>query len=266
MSHYQPYAPTPYLPPPLPPPAPTSSSTANTSAPLSIDAEAKLFATSSERELFESLAEIHAILISLEHLEKAYVKDTISSDAYAPVCQRLLSQYHALLADDAVAREFQSLEDFREKWGVECAAAARRIAAGAPGTTRAAGGREQDYTADDDDSEEQRAPPASTTTPVPAHVHPKLAAEATQNFITFMDALRLHYRANDELHPLLAPVVASVDKALEGTEKEWRERGKMVSWLIRLNQGKAGSEISEEEERELLWDVERAYSSFLEVL
>ena len=96
------------------------------------------------------------------------------------------------------------------------------------------------------------------------NVSPKLAAEATQNFITFMDALRLHYRAPDELHPLLAPVIASVDAVRGGAGFEGR--GDIVKWLIRLNQMKAGEEISEEQQREMLWDVERAYNLFIEKL
>ncbi|TGZ79672.1 vacuolar protein sorting-associated protein Vps28 [Ascodesmis nigricans] len=223
---YQPYAPTPYHP---------QSSTP------SLDTELKLFTTPSSRELYTSLAEIHAILISLEHLEKAFIKDTIPLSAYSPVCTRLLSQYHALLADDAVRAEFTSLDAFRERWGIECAAAARRISAGAVG-------EEKELSGDD------------------TRLHPKSVAKATGDFITLMDALRLNYRANDELHPLVAAVISSVDKALEGTGRGWQERGKLVGWLIKLNQGRAGSEISEEEERELLWDVNRAYGEWMEVL
>ncbi|KAI5804566.1 vacuolar protein sorting-associated [Geopyxis carbonaria] len=249
--HQQPYAPTPYLPTPLP------SSSQN------LDTEIKLHTTTTERELYESLAEIHAIIVSLEFLEKAFVKDSIPATAYTPTCARLLGQYKTLLADSAVSAAFGDLDEFKLRYSVECPAASRRIAAGVPATT--------DHPPEPVDTTPQPSTPApaepaasDTGTGKWKNVSPKLAAEATQNFITFMDALRLHYRANDELHPLLAPVIASVDAVTRGEVFEGRKD--IVKWLIVLNQMKAGEEITEEQQRECLWDVERAYNGFIEGL
>ena len=43
--------------------------------------------------------------------------------------------------------------------------------------------------------------------------HALMIAEATQDFITFLDALRLGMLAKDQLHPLLTDVIQSVNKA-----------------------------------------------------
>lgn len=43
----------------------------------------------------------------------------------------------------------------------------------------------------------------------------KLVAETTQNFITFMDALKLKLRAKDQLHPLLSELMSSYSRSME---------------------------------------------------
>ncbi|RQM05918.1 hypothetical protein DH86_00002226 [Scytalidium sp. 3C] len=69
-----------------------------------------------ERDLQDSLAEVFSIIITLDGLEKAYLKDAVSEAEYTEICDRLLKQYKALLADDAVAAEFVDLETFKSEW------------------------------------------------------------------------------------------------------------------------------------------------------
>ena len=78
----------------------------------------KLASTSAERDLYESLAEIYSIIITLDALEKAYLKDSISESDYTETCSRLLKQYKSNLADDNVARAFGGLERFKAEWNV----------------------------------------------------------------------------------------------------------------------------------------------------
>lgn len=80
--------------------------------------ELKLSTTSAERDLYDSLAEIYSIIITLDALEKAYLKDSISENAYAETCSRLLNQYKSNLADETVARAFGDLETFKREWDV----------------------------------------------------------------------------------------------------------------------------------------------------
>ncbi|KAA8913874.1 vacuolar protein sorting-associated [Sphaerosporella brunnea] len=255
-----PYAPTPsYLPRPL-------STTVN------LDAEVKLFTTSAQREFYESLAEIHAIIVTLEFLEKAFVKDSIPPAAYTPTCLRLLGQYNTLLGNESVKREFGSLDEFKRKYGIDCPAATRRLMTGLPATVEHSGGTGGAATTTATAGEAPvalRAAPDVATAVAAAggawkNVSPKAAAEATQNFITSMDALRLSYRAKDELHPLLASVIQSVDVVTGGGEFEGRKD--IIKWLIALNQMRPGDEIDEGQGREMLWDLERGYNNFLEGL
>jgi len=80
--------------------------------------EVKLSETRAERDLQDSLAEVFSIIITLDELEKAYLKDAIPVSEYTETCDRLLKQYNAILADAAVKRGFVDLETFKREWDV----------------------------------------------------------------------------------------------------------------------------------------------------
>lgn len=86
---------------------------------------------------------------------------------------------------------------------------------------------------------------------------------ATENFITFLDALKLNMVSKDALHPLLSEVIQSVNKVTDG---DFENRGKIIQWLITLNQMRATEELSEDQARELSFDIEQAYHGFKSTL
>ena len=75
--------------------------------------------------MYESLAEIYSIIITLDALEKAYLKDSIDESEYTDTCSRLLKQYKSNLADDTVSRAFVDLKRFKAEWNV-CFASVRQ--------------------------------------------------------------------------------------------------------------------------------------------
>lgn len=91
----------------------------------------------------------------------------------------------------------------------------------------------------------------------------QLVAETTQHFITLMDALKLKMRAKDQLHPLLSDVLSAYTKVGSETGEA---RPKLLHWLITLNQLSASEEVSEAEAREMLFDVEHAYTTWFQSL
>ena len=103
------------------------------------------------------------------------------------------------------------------------------------------------------------APSISTAATSNNGTNGTLILEATQDFITFLDALKLGLLAKDQLHPLLSDVIQSVNKV---TDRDFEGRGKIVQWLIALNQMKATEEVSEEQARELELDMNSAYQGF----
>ncbi|KAH8813303.1 vacuolar protein sorting-associated [Xylogone sp. PMI_703] len=210
------------------------------SATINLDEEVKLTETRAERDLQDSLAEVFSIIVTLDGLEKAYLKDAVSESEYTEICDRLLKQYKAILADDAVAAEFVDLETFKNEWDMEVPRATERIRIGLPSTVTAP----------------SHAAPSSSGGNGPSGT---LILEATQDFITFLDALKLGLLAKDQLHPLLSDVIQSVNKV---TDSDFEGRGKIVQWLIALNQMKATEELSEDQARELELDMNSAYQGF----
>ncbi len=49
------------------------------SVPLSPDEEARLYTTNAEREKYESLATLYGIVVALDYLERAYVRDSVTA-------------------------------------------------------------------------------------------------------------------------------------------------------------------------------------------
>lgn len=86
---------------------------------------------------------------------------------------------------------------------------------------------------------------------------------ATENFITFLDALKLNMLSKDALHPLLAELIQSVNAV---TDRDFEGRAKIISWLIRLNGMRAQEELGEGEAREMMFEMEGAYKGFKRTL
>ncbi|KAM6501408.1 vacuolar protein sorting-associated protein 28 [Amanita muscaria] len=203
---------------------------------ISLDEEARLYTTNAEREKYSLLSTLFGIITALDYLERAYVRDSITAAEYSPACTRLLSQYKTMLK--LVGNEVPSIEEFMSRYRMDNPAALQRIKVGVPATVE----------------HSSEAGPETA----------KWVAETTQSFITFMDALKLRLRAKDQLHPLLQDLVTGYAR-FKGS-KDWEGRSKMVGWLIALNGMKASEEITEEQSRQLLFDVDHAYAEFFRSL
>ncbi|KAI5987852.1 vacuolar protein sorting-associated [Pisolithus albus] len=203
---------------------------------LSLDEEVRLYTTNAEREKCSLQATLFGIIVALDFLERAYVRDSITAAEYSPACTRLLSQYMTMLK--LVKDSIPSIEVFMTRFRLDTPAALHRIKVGVPATV-------------------EHLSEAGPETG-------KWIAETTQNFITFMDALKLRLRAKDQLHPILQELVTGYAR-FKGS-KEWEGRSRMVGWLITLNGMKASEELTEEQSRQLLFDVDYAYAEFFRSL
>jgi len=82
---------------------------------------------------------------------------------------------------------------------------------------------------------------------------------ASENFITLLDAIKIGMVSKDTLHPILVETIQAVNKV---TSTEFENKGKIVQWLITLNQMRAAEELNQDQARELQFDMERAYYGF----
>ena len=63
-----------------------------------------------------------------------------------------------------------------------------------------------------------------------------------------MDALKLNYKSKDQLHPLLSELMGSLNTSMP---KDFEGRGKIVQWLITLNQMRAADEVTDGQSRQV---------------
>ncbi|KAK4983898.1 Vacuolar protein-sorting-associated protein 28 [Elasticomyces elasticus] len=232
--HQLAYAPTPY----------SYTPTSSLAATVNLDEEVKLSSNSAERELYESLAEIYSILVTLDALEKAFLKDSIAESIYTETCSRLLKQYKSNLADESVARAFVDLDTFKNEWDMEVPRAMERLRIGIPATVEAPSHRPS--------SQVPGAGAAAT------HI-----VSVSENFITLFDAVKMDILSKDTLHPILVEIIQAINKV---TDQDFENKGKIVQWLITLNQMRAAEELSPEQARELQFDMNLAYDGFKSTL
>ncbi|KAJ2775697.1 Vacuolar protein-sorting-associated protein 28 [Coemansia nantahalensis] len=198
----------------------------------------KLYTSSAEREVYENMAALYAIILSLEYLERAFARDSTSASEYTAECSKLLVQYKSV--SQMVSSE--ELGGFTQKYRLNCPAAKRRLEVGVPSTVEhssAAGG-------------------ASAN-------NAKHVAKVVREFITTMDTLNLNMRSVDKLHPQLSDLLQSLNATgFLPADFKWKQTFR--DWLIRLNKMKASDELDEEQARQLLFEVEQAHNDFNRML
>jgi ESCRT-I complex subunit VPS28 len=69
-----------------------------------------------------------------------------------------------------------------------------------------------------------------------------------------MDALKLNMIVIDQIHPLLSDLVLALHKS--NVAKTYRGVDKIKEWLVTLNARKASDEMSNDQTRQLMFDLE----------
>lgn len=92
-----------------------------------------------------------------------------------------------------------------------------------------------------------------------------MVAETVQAFITTMDALKINMTSVDSVHPLLSDLVQSLNK-LAFLPRDFDGREKTKQWLAQLNQMRASEQLTDEQTRQLLFDLESGYNAVIACL
>lgn len=191
----------------------------------------KLYETMKEREKYEMMADLYSIILTVEHLEKAYVRDAILAEPYSKACSKLINQFKTLtpMIRDSVPDVEQFMKDFK----MDCPAAKNRLLKiGVPATVEHGSSGQGGQ---------------------------KLIAETAQNFITCMNAIQLQQKSVDQLQPWLASLNQSLNDCVL---KDFDGKVKIKNWLITLNGMKASDELNDDQLRQLAFDLEGAYNDF----
>ncbi|KAI3984934.1 hypothetical protein MKX01_004702 [Papaver californicum] len=203
--------------------------------------EVKLWNDKRYREMYENFADLYAIIKSTEKLEKAYVRDLISSAEYEPECLKLIAQFKTLTSTLKVT--VPSVYRFMDTYKMDCPAALNRlVTSGVPATV-----------------EHNQASAGANNTSAEAVV------ECVQYSITAMDILKLNMYVVDQVHPVLADLLASL-KELSILPPDFEGRVKMKEWIGRLSKMGAADELTEQQSRQLHFDLESSYNLFMVAL
>uniref|UniRef100_A0A182WAK9 Vacuolar protein sorting-associated protein 28 homolog n=1 Tax=Anopheles minimus TaxID=112268 RepID=A0A182WAK9_9DIPT len=197
--------------------------------------EVKLYRQAREREKYDNMADLFALVSTLQNLEKAYIRDCITPQEYTAACSKLLVQYKVAFKI-VQGDEFPTIDTFVRKFRLDCPAALERIREDRPITIR-------------DDK-------GNTS---------KCIADIVSMFITLMDKLRLEIRAMDDLQPELRDLLDTMNR-LSLIPDNFEGKEKVSNWLATLNAMQASDDLTESQVRQLLFDLESSYSAFNNLL
>lgn len=197
--------------------------------------EIKLFRNAREREKYDNMADLYAIINTLQQLEKAYIRDCITPQEYTAACSKYLVQYKVAFKQ-VQGDDYPTVDMFVKKFRLDCPAALERIREDRPITIK-------------DDK-------GNTS---------KCIAEIVSLFITIMDKLRLKMNTMDALQMDVKDLTDNMNR-LSLIPKDFEARVKVESWLSTLNEMQASDELSEAQVRQFLFDLESAYADFTKLL
>jgi len=197
--------------------------------------EVKLYRNAREREKYDNMADLYALINTLQCLEKAYIKDSVTSKEYTAACSKLLVQIKAAFKQ-VVDTEYPTVEEFARKCKMNCPAAMDRIREDKPITIR------------DDKGNTSRC-----------------IAEIVSLFITVMDKLRLEIKAMDEILPDMRELMDTMNR-LSLLTADFEGKVKVAEWLQTLSGMQASDELTETQVRQLLFDLDSSYQAFNQIL
>ena len=207
-------------------------------------AQVKLYTNKREREMVDYSADLFAILKTTEKLERAYVRDAIGAKQYETACTKLLAQFRTLCT--ALKGSVPDVTEFAREHNMECPAALNRlVSSGMPATIEHG--------------------KAGSTSGSGSGSSAVVVASTVQYFITAMDSLKLDMTATDEVYPLLSDIMQSLHKVSK-LPPEFSGKVKLKHWLSLLHSMPASQRLSQEEVRQLLFDLESSYNDFISQL
>jgi ESCRT-I complex subunit VPS28 len=196
--------------------------------------------TFEEKKLLSDMEELYAIMRTTEHLENAYIRDMISAEEYKATCSKLLRSYELQKSKLTSMRAFTDIGAWIKEYHVNLPQAHYRL-------------------------ELVKLPATDTHYTDDSKPDALLACETTSAIITAQDTLRLGQTEVDQVMPYVSAALESLNKhAFLGLDFE--PKTKLQAWLRLLNGLKASDSLTADQARQLLFDLDQTYSSFVSKL
>ena len=162
-------------------------------------------------------------------------------DSYTTQCKQMLVRWRA--QKPQMEAYYDDIEDFFKQYCPECQAALNRLV--------------------------KIGLPATDFYPRPPQPRRRdknyIIAQTVQHFITTVDGLQLNLKAVDEIHPLLNDLMNSI-KNVPSLPADHISKVKVQHWMAKLNKMKASDELSDDDIRQMTFDLENAYTEFVDRL
>jgi len=198
---------------------------------------------SKDRNKYDKLADLYSIIVTTEHLEIIWARGCCSDDDYTTNCKQLITQYKSLTP--VIESYYPNISKFFDDYCRDCHAARNRlVVVGVPATTFHG-------------SSDSKLNDAKGLQLV--------IAQTVQHFITTIDGLQLNLKAVDEIQPHVKELMENINKVTT-LPMEHPSRKNIQQWLLKLNTMKASDELSDDDKRQMSFDMENAYSEFVKFL
>eukprot|EP00470_Lotharella_oceanica_P005230 CAMPEP_0170174820 /NCGR_PEP_ID=MMETSP0040_2-20121228/8015_1 /TAXON_ID=641309 /ORGANISM="Lotharella oceanica, Strain CCMP622" /LENGTH=187 /DNA_ID=CAMNT_0010416613 /DNA_START=126 /DNA_END=689 /DNA_ORIENTATION=- len=179
---------------------------------------------------------MYSLITTVQHLETAWTRDAVGEEKYTESCKKLISQFKTL--KNGSTQLIPNVDKFITEYKMDCKAARHRLLrVGVPATV------------------EYGAPKLNRQNSADDQKH---VFEAVQTFITALNCLQLDMRDVDQLHPHLSDLMASLNKVKKLPENHV-SRVKVKEWLVNLNQKPASYRLTDDELRQMSFDLQTAY-------
>lgn len=197
--------------------------------------EVKLYRNAREREQYDNMADLFALIQTLQCLEKAYIKDAVTAKEYTESCTRVLGQITAAF-NLVKSSQHPDIPSFMKEYYLDCPAALQRIEEGKPITIQDNKGNLS-----------------------------KSIANVVSLFITLCDKLQMSMCAKDELYADLKDLGDIMDR-MSNLPSDFEGKIKVLHWVRELDQLSASDSLTEEQVRQMVFDLESSREAFVRTL
>ncbi len=183
----------------------------------------------------EKFADLYSIIRAMELVEELYYENMTESYEYTVQCKKLILQFDITLSDLIEKKALNSMEEFFDRYKIDCPAAKNRLLKKLPAT----------------EETESRSF--------------ELAAKTAQLFVTVMDVVKLNTFEVDQLSPYIRDLVNAlkVNKTIPHT---FAGITRLEVWDQKLKGMKAADSITEADGRQLYHDLETSNDEFMNLL
>eukprot|EP00171_Calliarthron_tuberculosum_P008706 IDg8706t1 len=188
-----------------------------------------------QQQTFDDFADLYALFVTTERIEKLWRRDAITDAEYEEQCYRLIQKFEALRS--ATRDTIKDIDAFYAEYNINAASGKHRLVyAKVPGTI--------EVRRPDNEAQGRH------------NIH------CVQNFIGLLDNIELNQRTPEDLLNLCSSLLRSLGQ-VHGLAQDFPFREKLNAWIAKLNAMQPTEELSEDDSARFKMDVSAGYNEYL---